>query len=212
MWTEVVAALPGTTVFQPPASESSLLRCVTVLGHPLPADLASLLRESNGIVGEYGAGLIWSADRIVSENQTLREDTGLATLYMPFDPLLFFADAGNGDLFALLSLIDRPDVFVWNHEDDSRTWVAPSLDKYLEWWLTGQIQLWHHRFGQNPAVDLLQLPQQALGDIAEGGPCLAAGEAAGQPGHQVIEPYPVPGIRDRWRGSRRFLLLSHTWA
>ncbi len=141
MWTEAVAALPGTTAFQAPASESSLLRCATVLGHPMPADLAALLRESNGIEGEYGAGLIWSAERIVRENQSLREDSELATLYMPFDPLLFFADAGNGDLFALLAKIDRPDVFVWNHEDDSRTWAAPSLGKYLEWWLTGQIKL-----------------------------------------------------------------------
>jgi hypothetical protein len=30
---------------------------------------------------------------------------------------------------------------VWNHEDDSRTWVAPNLAKYLEWWLTGRITL-----------------------------------------------------------------------
>lgn len=141
VWTEVVAALPGTAVFQSPAPESSLIRCATVLGHPLPTDLADLLRESNGIEGEYGDGLIWSAERIASENQSLREDAELATLYMPFDPLLFFADAGNGDLFALLPRIDRPDVFVWNHEDDSRTWVAPSLAKYLEWWLTGQIKL-----------------------------------------------------------------------
>ncbi|MEW2159440.1 SMI1/KNR4 family protein [Streptomyces sp. NPDC007189] len=141
VWTEVVAALPGTVVPQPPASESSLIRCATVLGQPLPRDLAALLRESNGIEGEYGDGLVWSADRIASENQTLREDTGLAALYMPFDPLLFFADAGNGDLLALLSRIGRPDVFAWNHEDDSRTWVAPSLAKYIEWRLTGQIEL-----------------------------------------------------------------------
>ncbi|TXC99788.1 SMI1/KNR4 family protein [Streptomyces sp. ISID311] len=141
MWTEIVAALPGTAVFQSPAPESSLTRCATILGHPVPTALAALLRESNGIEDEYGDGLIWSAERIASENQRLREDTELATLYMPFDPLLFFADAGNGDLFALLPTIDRPDVFVWNHEDDSRTWVAPSLAKYLEWWLTGQIKL-----------------------------------------------------------------------
>jgi hypothetical protein len=32
-------------------------------------------------------------------------------------------------------------VFVWNHEDDSRTWVAPSLRVYLEWWLTGKIKI-----------------------------------------------------------------------
>ncbi|CAM5389563.1 SMI1/KNR4 family protein [Streptomyces hirsutus] len=139
MWIEAVAALPGTTVFRPPASESSLLRCATVLGHPLPADLAALLRESNGVEGEYGAGLIWSAERIVSENRACRTDSGFAALYMPFDPLLFFADAGNGDLFALLSGLRRPDVFVWDHENDSRTWVAPSLAKYLEWWLTGRI-------------------------------------------------------------------------
>lgn len=141
MWTEAVTALPGTALFQAPASEQSLARCATVLAHSLPADLAALLRESNGIEGEYGEGLVWSADRIASENQTLRADAELATLYMPFEPLLFFADAGNGDLFALLPRIDRPDVFVWNHEDDSRTWVAPSLAKYLEWWLTGQIKL-----------------------------------------------------------------------
>ncbi|MFI9723860.1 SMI1/KNR4 family protein [Streptomyces sp. NPDC052396] len=128
-------------VFQSPASESSLIRCAAVLGHPLPADLAALLRESDGIEGEYGDGLIWSAERIASENQNLRETTELATLYMPFDPLIFFADAGNGDLFAFLARIDRPDVFVWNHENDSRTWAALSLAKYVEWWLAGQIKL-----------------------------------------------------------------------
>ncbi|MFE1559187.1 SMI1/KNR4 family protein, partial [Streptomyces sp. NPDC058734] len=141
VWTEAVTALPGAALFQPPASEQSLARCARVLGRPLPADLAALLRESDGIEGEYGDGLIWSAERIAAENRSLREDAGLARLYMPFDPLLFFADAGNGDLFALLAGIDRPDVFVWNHEDDSRTWVAPGLAEYLEWWLTGRIEL-----------------------------------------------------------------------
>jgi hypothetical protein len=37
--------------------------------------------------------------------------------------------------------INRLDVFVWTHEDDSRNWVAPSLAKYLEWWLGGTIKL-----------------------------------------------------------------------
>jgi hypothetical protein len=61
---------------------------------------------------------------------------------MPFDNLLFFADAGNGDQFAFpiqAGEVRRPDVFCWNHEDDSRIWVAPSLEKYLEWWLTGKL-------------------------------------------------------------------------
>jgi len=54
---------------------------------------------------------------------------------------LFFADAGNGDQFALVPMTTRPEVFAWSHEDDSRTWVAPGLAKYLDWWLTGKIVL-----------------------------------------------------------------------
>ncbi|MYQ45236.1 SMI1/KNR4 family protein [Streptomyces sp. SID4985] len=140
MWIETVAALPGKAVFQSPAAESSLTRCAAVLGRPLPADLVALLRESDGIEGEYGDGIVWSAERIASENRSLRENADFRFLHMPFEPLLFFADAGNGDLFALLSAIDRPDVFVWDHETDSRTWVAPNLATYLEWWLTGRIE------------------------------------------------------------------------
>ncbi|MDQ4123150.1 MAG: SMI1/KNR4 family protein [Acidobacteriota bacterium] len=63
---------------------------------------------------------------------------------MPFDSLLFFADAGNGDQFAFRILkgeIRRNDVFVWNHEDDSRTWVASNLKQYLQWWLSGKLQI-----------------------------------------------------------------------
>ncbi|MFD7020396.1 hypothetical protein [Streptomyces sp. NPDC059161] len=41
----------------------------------------------------------------------------------------------------MLATIDRPDVFVWNHEDDSRTWAAPSLAEYLRRRLTGRIEL-----------------------------------------------------------------------
>ncbi|MFF5028748.1 SMI1/KNR4 family protein [Streptomyces collinus] len=141
MWTEMVTALPGPAALRPPATEASLAHCATALGHPLPADLVALLRESDGIEGEYGEGLVWSAERIAAENGTLRGDEDFPRLYMPFDPLLFFADTAGGDLFALLSRIDRPDVFAWNHEDDSRTWVAPNLARYLEWRMTGHIDL-----------------------------------------------------------------------
>ena len=56
----------------------------------------------------------------------------------------FFADAGNGDQFAF-GIIDKKirnrDIFVWNHENDSREWVAPSLEKYLEWGATGKLKI-----------------------------------------------------------------------
>jgi hypothetical protein len=63
---------------------------------------------------------------------------------MPFDSFLFFGDAGNGDQFAFTicgGIVRRPDVFAWDHENDSRSWVAPSLRSYLDWWLTGKITL-----------------------------------------------------------------------
>lgn len=104
-----------------------------------------LLHETNGVEGEYGLGLVWPVERIVEDNLDFRKNEGFRDLYMPFGHLLFFADAGNGDQLAFPihadSLIHRPDVFAWNHEDDSRSWVAPSFEKYLDWWLTGKIEL-----------------------------------------------------------------------
>lgn len=40
---------------------------------------------------------LFEAAEIVSDNPTLRTCEDFRDLYMPFDPLLFFADAGNGD-------------------------------------------------------------------------------------------------------------------
>ncbi len=60
---------------------------------------------------------------------------------MPFDPLLFFADAGNGDQFAFLWTPRRDEIYAWNHENDNRTWVSASLDQYLRRWLDGTLAL-----------------------------------------------------------------------
>ncbi|GAA3687134.1 SMI1/KNR4 family protein [Nonomuraea antimicrobica] len=142
MWTALISALPDETTLHPPAPESAIRECAQLLGHRLPDQLAALLRESNGVEGAYGLGLIWPIERIAADNLAIRRNGGFAPLfYMPFDPLLFFADAGNGDQFALVPHTDRSDVFAWNHENDSRTWVAPGLAEYLEWWLTGRIKL-----------------------------------------------------------------------
>jgi hypothetical protein len=62
---------------------------------------------------------------------------------MPFDHLLFFADARNGDQFVFPIMADgviRQDV-LWNHNDDSRTCVAPSLMIFLERWLQGRLSV-----------------------------------------------------------------------
>ena len=88
--------------------------------------------------------MVWSIERIVEDNLHFRRNAQFAELYMPFDSLLFFADAGNGDQFAF-PIVGRSfrgsDVFAWDHENDSRSWVAPSLQTYLEWWLSGKLKL-----------------------------------------------------------------------
>ena len=111
------------------------------LGGRLPDDLTALLHETNGVTGEYGLGVVWPVERIARANVSFR--ASFRDVYMPFDALLFFAEAGNGDQFAfpLTSSGVGQDVFVWDHENDSRTWFASSLRLYLKWWLTGEHRL-----------------------------------------------------------------------
>jgi hypothetical protein len=97
-----------------------------------------VLAESDGIDGEYGLGLLWNIDRLRRDNIEFRTYPDFRELYMPFDGLVFFADAGNGDQFAL-SLTGNCEVFLWDHENDSRTWVATSVMKYLEGFMAGGI-------------------------------------------------------------------------
>lgn len=145
MWKELLLNLTQDCEFHDPVAVFYLDEAETTLNLKLPSDLRELLRESNGIEGQYGLGLLWPLNKILDENRRFREKAEFRHLYMPFDHLLFFADAGNGDQFAFAihadGQIHRPDIFAWNHEDDSRTWVAPSLRKYFEWWLTGTIKL-----------------------------------------------------------------------
>jgi hypothetical protein len=143
-WCAHVASRTPHATFFPPADEATLRDAEDRLGILLPAALRSLYTKSNGVRGEYELGLVWSVEQVVADNLMFRTRSDFAELYMPFEPLLFFADAGNGDQFAFTILageIRRPDVFVWDHETDSRSWAAPDLRLYLEWWLSGQLKV-----------------------------------------------------------------------
>ncbi|GAA2812730.1 SMI1/KNR4 family protein [Nonomuraea dietziae] len=141
MWRELVAELTDDHDFADPVGIREVEEAERALGHPLPEVLVSLLRETNGIKGAYGLGLVWSLKEIVEENLHFRSGF-FDWMYMPFHPLLFFADAGNGDRFALrLPPVTRENVFCWDHEDDSRTWAAPDVATYLRWWLTGRLKV-----------------------------------------------------------------------
>lgn len=144
MWRELLTRWAPDASFAQPASTDQIHKVEATLGVALPEELAGVLLECDGVYTSDALGLIWPSARIVADNLAFRANVDFAELYMPFDALLFFADAGNGDQFAFAitaGKIRRPDIFAWDHEDDSRKWVAPSLAKYLEWWLSGDLKL-----------------------------------------------------------------------
>ncbi|WP_326667495.1 SMI1/KNR4 family protein [Streptomyces sp. NBC_01257] len=139
MWNELITQHAGTDEvgFTAPATDDALREAVELLGHPLPDMLASVLRESNGILGEDGFHLVSPLETIIQTNLELRRS--FSDQYMAFDQLFFFSDIpGNGDLFGIVLVPGQHDqVFLWEHETDSRRWAAPSVDEFLKRWLNG---------------------------------------------------------------------------
>jgi SMI1 / KNR4 family (SUKH-1) len=117
--------------FESGADPADLDEAARALGEVLPGDLSSLLMETNGIVGAYGLDVVWGLTRIIEDNRTFRTSSDFAELYLPFDGLLFFGDNGGGDQFAFVLRDNRRDIFVWDHETDSRYRVAGHLENYL---------------------------------------------------------------------------------
>ncbi|MFF4368106.1 SMI1/KNR4 family protein [Streptomyces sp. NPDC001594] len=130
-WRELVLGLLPEAELAGPADEADLAEVERALGQPLPDDLAALLRECDGVVGRHGTDVVWSARRIARDNAELRGTPGFASLYMPFEPLMFFGDNGGGDLFGVVRIPERSDVFVWDHESDGRSWAAGGVEDYL---------------------------------------------------------------------------------
>ena len=100
---------------------------------PAPADLIELLRESNGVYDEFGSAVVWSASEVIARNQEMRTTSDFASLYWSFDQMLFIGEEGGGDLFGFRVLQDQklPEIYLWEHEDDSRAWFASSLADYF---------------------------------------------------------------------------------
>lgn len=127
-----------------PATNKDISLIKEKLNVELPRELEDLLSETDGVYDQFDCHLLWSINKIVEENLYYRGWEDFKDLYMPFDHLLFFSDAGNGDLFGYAILngqIQREDIYVWNHEDDSRTWIASSLKEFIEGWITGEISV-----------------------------------------------------------------------
>lgn len=155
MWRELIGELtrdeqpigelhPGPDFF-PGATPEELATVEHVLGVRLPESLTELLRESNGVLVSFGQHLIWSTDEITRTNLAMRTDPRYRESYMPFDHLLFFGDAAvDGILFAFAILggrIDRDRVYAWYPIGDDRILKAPSLQAYVEGWLSGKLSV-----------------------------------------------------------------------
>jgi hypothetical protein len=137
-------------VLRLPATEEILEKCRTQLHlRALPKQLEDLYRQSDGIDetlnGEKIGTLVWVVENVIQENIWHRQRMEVGKSRTDFGDLLMFADAGNGDLFAfVLSKEGTPPgevIYVWNHEDDSITDVAPDLKTFLEGWVSGRISV-----------------------------------------------------------------------
>ena len=141
MWQELIQELAEDVSFDPPASPLQIAQVEEALQVALPDDLKDLLLEANGVWALSRTALAWSTERIIKENLEYRAFPDFKELYMPFDPLLFFGEEGNGDLYAFVILagkIRNFDIFLWDHETDSRQWYASELRQYLQWRLEEQ--------------------------------------------------------------------------
>ncbi|GIJ44801.1 SMI1/KNR4 family protein [Virgisporangium aliadipatigenens] len=142
-WRELVAGLLPEATFGEPATGAEVRAIVDGLGQPVPKDLTALLCEVGSVRDSYGTEVVWSAARILRDNRSFRADADYRSLYMPFEPLMFFGDAPDASQFGFVRQPVRPDVFVWDHETDGRWWVARDLEDYLrrafattdpDWW------------------------------------------------------------------------------
>ncbi len=121
----------------PPAAAALLDEAEADLGIALPHDLRDLLTEMDGV--DDGAAylrLILPARGIAEQNRSMRALEGFR---VAFDRLLFFAQAGNGDLYGFpieAGAVREDTVIEWDHEVDEATRVASSLRDFLHWWAT----------------------------------------------------------------------------
>ena len=133
--------------FNPPVSLNTLEFLKTPFAFSkLPQTLEELYLQTNGIcenLEDMPIGyLIWPIERTIETNTEVRTQPYFTEIYQSFDQWLFFSDAGNGDMFGFLNTqgkFETSNIFRWDHEDDSRTKVAPDLQTFIEQTLTDAI-------------------------------------------------------------------------
>jgi hypothetical protein len=143
-WLRGLDSLGDTVSLSEPVNIDALADAEERLGLMLPDDLRSLLHESDGINGAGRGEPVWPVERIAEENLLLR--SAGSTPALPDgadDDLLFFGDAGQGQLFAYEldsgGEVSDPDVFVWQAGSGEAVWIASDLQSLLDDWVRGEL-------------------------------------------------------------------------
>jgi hypothetical protein len=138
MWKEMIKRVDPDYIFYEPATFEQIAQVEKTFNVTLPDELKQLLLESNGVDDTGGGNFIFSTEEILKENLSMRQEVD----WMPFDHLLFFGGTGDGDLSAFPIIngrIDRTEVFLWYHENDSRMWAGGSLKDYVNNYLNDEL-------------------------------------------------------------------------
>ncbi|WP_460859735.1 SMI1/KNR4 family protein [Nocardiopsis coralliicola] len=131
VWRELIVDLYPAAEPAAPADEAMLAEVEAELSLPVPFELASLLRETDGVLNEYGDAVVWPVQRLVEDNLAMRDEPDYLELYAPFDEMIFFGDSDMGPQFAYVHTDYGPGIVVWDHETDRRRLAVVSLRDYL---------------------------------------------------------------------------------
>ena len=143
-WKKYIDSFECEVHYAEPATKEQINEVERQLGVKLPPKLLALLNQTNGVFDEHRCHYVWPTNRFIEDNLYFRQFEDFKDVFMPFDHLLFFSDSGCGDLFAFKIMnghVQTEDVFVWEHETDSRKWVASSLETFLKGWITGELSI-----------------------------------------------------------------------
>jgi SMI1 / KNR4 family (SUKH-1) len=135
----VLAQAASLRLVTPAPAEAAVADAERVLGSRLSESLRDLYAHSDGLTDEWGYAYVLPISELRQQNQYFRMAFG--DLYMSFDDLILFGQLGNGDmLFQPRVPQDNENVFVWDHEDDSRAWRATDVADALRRLAAGPAQ------------------------------------------------------------------------
>lgn len=132
-WKELAVTCISEVRFHSPVNPIEIQKSEISLGRKLPEELSSLYLETDGIFDRTGANIVSPLSDVVGDNLDLWGD-GYKDLYMSLAPLFAFGGPGNGDRFFVPITPNgnyRKRVYLWDHENDSRTWLANGIRDLL---------------------------------------------------------------------------------